>query len=100
MIKTAIIATIVAIAVVAGYDELKSTAPPVMWSGSVYPNKAYLTTDIPVGVFYTLGHCRKAAQHMIDTNRWPNPDYECGSNCRPSRPDADDPMLICDETIR
>ena len=47
-----------------------------MWSGWVYPDKANLLVDRPIGNYPSLEACRSAAKRMIAQEGWAA-DYEC-----------------------
>ena len=68
-----------------------------MWSGWVYPDKANLLVDRPIGNYPSLGACRSAAKRMIAQEGWETADYECGLNCKY---DAEWEIHICEETLR
>ena len=67
------------------------------WDGFVYPNKNDLFNDIHIGTFKSLEICRQIATDLIDSNlqRFPNPDYECGKNCK-----GDSRPFVCEVTAR
>ncbi len=59
------------------------------WRGWVYPNKADLTRDIPLGSFESLDQCRTSAQMVLywksstdENGDEIEGDYECGLNCK------------------
>ena len=65
------------------------------WTGFVYPSKHNLRDDIEIGDFKSLSACRMAITKLISAAGWPQPDYECGLNCKGvSKP------YICERTER
>jgi hypothetical protein len=84
------------------------------WEGSIYPNKADLTTFVRLGRFASLQACRNASLSALHTlGALPRGSYECGQYCRvlfePEQPlrwheglsyTLDDAMHLCQETAR
>ena len=68
-----------------------------VWTGLLYPNKAYLETHINTGDFDSLESCRR---NTINHHRfiYGKSDYECGLNCKLSFTGSG--MLICKKTLR
>ena len=65
------------------------------WTGFVYPSKHNLRDDIEIGDFKSLSACRIAINKLMSAAGWPQPDYECGLNCKGvSKP------YICERTER
>ena len=63
-------------------DEQRRNLSAQSWEAHVYPDKANLLMSTKIGVFSTLRECRGAAQRLIENEKWPAADYECGLNCQ------------------
>ena len=79
-------------------DEQRRNLSAQSWEAHVYPDKANLLMSTKIGVFSTLRECRGAAQRLIENEKWPAADYECGLNCQ--RTPGSDAPAVCEVTSR